>query len=53
MQVIPKEEQKPFAAADDKNVVYQTVSLEGIANVPRVILAGDVIRFVIPAHSSL
>ena len=38
---------------DDKNVVYQTVQLEGIANVPRVLLAGDVIRFVIPAHDSL
>ena len=40
-------------APDDKHVVYQTISLDGITNVPRVILAGDVIRFVIPAHSSL
>jgi hypothetical protein len=53
IQVIPKEEQKGTPAADDKNVVYQTISLEGITNVPRVLLAGDVIRFVIPAHDSL
>jgi hypothetical protein len=53
IQVVPKEEQKTSAAADDKNVVYQTISLEGITNVPRVLLAGDVIRFVIPAHSPL
>jgi hypothetical protein len=53
IQVVPKEEQKNSAAPDDKNVVYQTISLDGITNVPRVLLAGDVIRFVIPAHSSL
>lgn len=53
IQVIPKEEQKGTPAADDKDVVYQTISLDGITNVPRVLLAGDVIRFVIPAHSSL
>ena len=53
IQVIPKEEQKSSPAPDDKNVVYQTISLDGITNVPRVLLAGDVIRFVIPAHSSL
>ncbi len=34
------------------NVVYQTVSLDGIANVPRVLLEGDMIRFVIPARST-
>ena len=51
IQVIPKEEQKSSPAPDDKNVVYQTISLDGITNVPRVLLAGDVIRFVIPAHS--
>lgn len=53
IQVVPKEEQAKTPAADDKNVVYQTVQLEGIANVPRVLLAGDLIRFVIPAHDSL
>lgn len=53
IQVIPKEEQKNSPAPDDKNVVFQTISLDGITNVPRVLLAGDVIRFVIPAHSSL
>ncbi|QDV22323.1 hypothetical protein [Aureliella helgolandensis] len=30
------------------NVVYQTVSLDGIANVPSVLLEGDFIRFVMP-----
>jgi hypothetical protein len=53
VQVVPKEEQATSAAIDDKNVVYQTIQLEGIANVPRVLLAGDVIRFVVPAHDSL
>ncbi len=51
IQVIPKEEQKGSPPAEDKNVVYQTIPLDGIANVPRVLLAGDVIRFVIPAHA--
>lgn len=52
IQVLPKEEQpKDAPAVDEKNVVYQTISLEGITNVPRVLLAGDLIRFVIPAHS--
>ena len=32
------------------DVVYQTVSLDGIANVPSVLLAGDMIRFVLPAN---
>lgn len=53
IQVVPKEEQTASPPAEEKNVVYQTVQLEGIANVPRVLLAGDVIRFVIPAHDSL
>jgi len=53
VQVIPKEEQTAATPVDDKNVVYQTIQLEGIANVPRVLLAGDVIRFVIPADDSL
>ncbi|MGD9631825.1 MAG: hypothetical protein AB7G28_25265 [Pirellulales bacterium] len=49
VQVIPKNEQTPDAKLDDKNVVYQTVSLNGIENVPRVLLEGDVVRFVVPA----
>lgn len=53
IQVIPKEDQKAAAAAETKDVVFQTISLEGITNVPRVLLAGDVIRFVVPAHGSL
>jgi hypothetical protein len=51
--VIPKEEQLPGDLADEKNIVYQTVSLQDIENVPRVLLEGDVIRFVIPAESTL
>lgn len=38
-------------ASSSKEVVYQTVSLEGIANVPGVLLAGDMIRFVVPSRS--
>ena len=53
IQVVPKEELAKSPAPDDKNVVYQTVQLEGITNVPRVLLAGDLIRFVVPAHDSL
>jgi hypothetical protein len=53
VQVIPKDEQTPAALPDNKNVVYQTVSLDGIENVPRVLLEGDVIRFVVPANDSL
>ena len=34
-----------------KSVVYQTISLDGIPNVPLVLLEGDLIRFVIP-HST-
>ena len=52
VQVIPKNE-SPAAVQDDKNVVYQTVSLDGIENVPRVLLEGDVVRFVVPASDSL
>jgi hypothetical protein len=53
VQVIPKNEITPADKPDDKNVVYQTVSLDGIENVPRVLLEGDVVRFVVPASDSL
>jgi hypothetical protein len=53
VQVIPKEQQPPAELSDEKDIVYQTVSLQGIENVPRVLLEGDVIRFVIPASDSL
>lgn len=53
IQVVPKEEAAKSPPADAKNEVFQTVTLEGIANVPRVLLAGDLIRFVIPARDSL
>ena len=38
--------------SESDNMVYQTVSLDGIANVPRVLLEGDMIRFVVPARPS-
>jgi hypothetical protein len=53
VQVIPKTEQSAADKLDDKNVVYQTVSLDGIENVPRVLLEGDVVRFVVPAADQL
>ncbi len=53
VQVIPKEQQSSPATPSDSKVVYQTVSLEGIENVPRVLLEGDDVRFVIPASDSL
>ena len=53
VQVIPKDQQPAAEMPDEMDVVYQTVSLQGIENVPRVLLAGDVIRFVIPASDSL
>ncbi|MCA9266576.1 MAG: hypothetical protein KDA60_22100, partial [Planctomycetales bacterium] len=58
VQVLPAEGQArpasstvpPAARADTAAgpLVYQTVSLEGIPNVPGVLLAGDFIRFVVP-----
>ena len=52
VQVLPTKSQGPAnpATSDLKdNFVYQTVSLDGIENVPGVLLAGDLIRFVVPA----
>jgi hypothetical protein len=53
IQVVPKEDLATSQLSEDKQVVYQTISLEGITNVPKVLLVGDVIRFVVPAHSTL
>ena len=53
VQVIPNDQQASAAVASEKDVVYQTVSLEGIENVPRVLLEGDVIRFVVPVSDTL
>ena len=51
VQVLPSSQSRAIAKPiESGDVVYQTVSLEGIANVPRVLLAGDMIRFVIPAR---
>lgn len=40
--------QNEFTNPATREVVYQTVSLKGIANVPGVLLEGDFIRFVVP-----
>jgi hypothetical protein len=53
VQVIPEDTQSAKPAGNDKNVVYQTVSLQGIENVPRVLLEGALIRFVVPVDNSL
>ncbi len=51
VQVLPSNQRDgQFQIADPPNVVYQTISLDGIANVPRVLLAGEMIRFVVPAR---
>ena len=52
VQILPADQQSP-EIAKEANVVYQTVSLDGIESVPRVLLAGEVIRFVIPVTDSL
>ena len=52
VQVLPTNQQaERIRSVESGNVVFQTVSLEGIANVPRVLLAGDRIRFVVPSRS--
>ncbi len=51
VQVVPtKGTERSVQRSVPENVVYQTVSLQGIANVPRVLLEGDMIRFVIPGN---
>ncbi|MFK7769464.1 MAG: hypothetical protein AB8B55_19780 [Mariniblastus sp.] len=54
VQVLPSNElnllNERLQNSKPQNVVYQTVSLDGIANVPRVLLAGNMIRFVVPAR---
>lgn len=50
VQVLPSNQRRGSVfPSESQNVVYQTVSLDGITNVPRVLLAGDMIRFVVPA----
>ena len=49
VQILPANQQSGrISTSPRQDVVYQTVSLEGIANVPTVLLAGDMIRFVVP-----
>lgn len=51
VQVLPSNQANGrLQSAEPEQTVYQTVSLDGIANVPRVLLEGDMIRFVIPAR---
>ena len=51
VQVLPSNQPgRPAQVTEPQNVVYQTISLDGIANVPRVLLEGNMIRFVIPAR---
>ena len=53
VQVLPSNQNDRLQQDEvSENLVYQTVSLDGIANVPRVLLEGDMIRFVIPARPS-
>jgi hypothetical protein len=53
VQVVPSDDESSDPSADASDgFVYQTVSLEGIENVPRVLLAGDVVRFVVPSSES-
>ena len=54
VQVVPPGASQSSELADSgDDVVYQTVALDGIENVPGVLLAGDVIRFVIPSENTL
>ncbi len=53
VQVVPVAEQQKAAKPPTGEVVYQTIALDGIENVPQVLLAGDVIRFVVPAEEAL
>jgi hypothetical protein len=53
VQVLPKEEQASAGVMSDKDIVYQTISLDGIENVPAVLLEGEVVRFVVPVIDSL
>lgn len=53
VQVIPTARNaQPQNLRSNPNTVYQTVSLEGITHVPRVLLAGDQILFVVPGRRS-
>ena len=49
LMVVPKE--SVTTIEPPANPVYQTISLDKIANVPRVLMAGGLIHFVIPAST--
>ncbi len=48
VQVVPNSRSETSSGIPSDDVVYQTVSLNGIPNVPRVLLEGEMIRFVVP-----
>lgn len=48
VQVVPADAVEPISEQSSADIVYQTISLDGIENVPRVLLEGDRIRFVLP-----
>lgn len=48
VQVVPRGAVDAASEIPAEDVVYQTVSLGGIPNVPRVLLEGEMIRFVAP-----
>jgi hypothetical protein len=50
VQVVPSDRTAGGTPAPDQDVVYQTISLDGIENVPRILLEGDRIRFVLPGE---
>lgn len=50
VQVVPSKGAGGELPGADREMVYQTISLDGIENVPRVLLEGDRIRFVIPGE---
>ena len=52
VQVLGPASRRDSPNLEDDDVVFQTVSLKGIANVPSVLLIGDSIHFVVPANPS-
>jgi hypothetical protein len=51
VQVIPDDSPERLAEPiAPENIVYQTISLAGVPNVPSVLLEGKMIRFVVPAE---
>lgn len=49
VQVLADQSVRSKNAIPETDMVHQTISLEGVANVPSVLLEGNMIRFVVPA----